>query len=154
MSTDSLTNSIHRMLLMRLAAATLVLCLIFATIAFYTNQQRIEKEVVELAQLRISQFGLNIRDLLDSDAALTPTVLERRFNNFIEETGSVVLPDGRFVLVRIYDQAGQLLLDVADESFEAVPAVRQAVDDATNGPARPRRGWRKEGARPCPICGW
>ena len=131
MSTDSLTNSIHRMLLLRLAAATLVLCMVFAAIAFYTNQQRIEKEVVELAQLRISQFSLNIRDLLDSDDALTPTVLERRFNNFIEETGSVVLPDGRFVLVRIYDQAGQLLLDVADESFEAVPAVRQAVDDAT-----------------------
>ncbi len=130
MGSNSLTTSIHRMLLLRLAAATVVLCLLFAAIAFYTNQQRIEKEVVELAQLRISQFGLNIRDLLDSDDALTPTVLQRRFNKFIEETGSVVLPDGRFVLVRIYDQAGQLLLDVADDSFAAVPAVRQAVDDA------------------------
>ena len=42
-----------------------------------------------------------------------------------------VLRDGRFVLVRIYDQAGRLLLDVADDSFAAIPAVRQAVDDAT-----------------------
>ena len=130
MSTDSLTNSIHRLLLRRLAAATVVLCLIFATIAFYTNQQRIEKEVVELAHLRVGQFGLSIRDLLDSEDVLTPAVLERRFNRFIEETGSVVLPDGRFVLVRIYDPVGQLLLDVADDSFAAVPAVRQAVDDA------------------------
>ena len=92
--------------------------------------QRIEREVVELAHMRVSQFGLNIRDLLDSDVALTPAVLERRFNRFIEETGSVVLPDGRFVLVRIYDPGGQLLLDSADDSFAAVPAVRQAVDDA------------------------
>jgi len=119
------------MLLLRLAAATLVLCLLFAAIAFYNNQQRVKKEVVELAQLRVGQFGLNIRDLLDSEVALTPAVLEQRFNKFIEDTGSVILPDGRFVLVRIYDQAGQLLLDVADESFEAVPAVRQAVDNAT-----------------------
>jgi len=131
MSTDSLTTSIHRMLLLRLAAATLVLCLLFAAIAFYTNQQRVEQEVVELAHLRIGQFSLNIRDLLDSPEALTPAVLEQRFNEFIEATGSVVVPDGRFVLVRIYNQAGQLLLDVADDSFSAVPAVRQAVDDAT-----------------------
>ena len=96
------------MLLLRLAAATLVLCIVFATIAFYTNQQRIEREVVELAHLRVGQFGLNIRDLLDSEVALTPVVLERRFNRFIEETGSVVLPDGRFVLVRIYDPGGSV----------------------------------------------
>jgi HD-GYP domain-containing protein (c-di-GMP phosphodiesterase class II) len=35
------------------------------------------------------------------------------------------------VLVRIYDQGGQLLLDVEDESFAAVPAVRRVMDDAT-----------------------
>jgi HD-GYP domain-containing protein (c-di-GMP phosphodiesterase class II) len=131
MKTDSLTTSIHRMLLLRLAAATIVLSLLFAALAFYADRQRIEREVVELAHLRISQFGQNIRDLLESTDALLPAVLERRFDEFIEESGPVVLRDGRFVLVRIYDQAGRQLLDVADESFAVIPAIRQLVDDAT-----------------------
>ena len=58
MSADSLTTSIHRMLLLRLTAATIVLSLLFAALAFNNNQQRIEGEVVELAHLRVSQFGL------------------------------------------------------------------------------------------------
>ena len=131
MKPDSLTTSIHRMLLLRLAAATIVLSLFFAALALYANQQRIEREVVELAHLRISQFGQNIRDLLESTDALLPAVLERRFDEFIEESSPVVLRDGRFVLVRIYDQAGRQLLDVADESFAVIPAIRQLVDDAT-----------------------
>ena len=71
-----------------------------------------EREVVELAQLRVSQFRLDIRDLLDTTGALDPAVLEQRFNEFVEESDRVVVRDGRFVLVRIYDPAGQLLLDV------------------------------------------
>ncbi len=131
MKADSLTTSIHRMLLFRLTAATLVLSLLFAALAFYNNQQRIEREVVELTRLRVNQFSLNIRDLLDSTGAILPAVLQRRFDEFIEESGRTVLRDGHFVLVRIYDQAGRLLLDFADERFAAIPAVRQAVDDAT-----------------------
>jgi len=130
MNTDSLTTSIHRMLLLRLTAATIVLSLLFAALAFHNNQQRIEGEVVELAHLRVSQFGQSIQDLLEAPAELTPAVLERRFAEFIETSGTVVIRDGHFVLVRIYDQAGRLLLDVADESFAALSAVRQAVIDA------------------------
>ena len=123
--------SIHRMLVLRLAAATIVLSLLFAALAFYANQERIEREVVELAHLRISQFEQNIRDLLESTDELLPAVLERRFDEFIEESSPVVLRDGRFVLVRIYDLAGRQLLDTADENFAAIPAIRQVVDDAT-----------------------
>jgi HD-GYP domain-containing protein (c-di-GMP phosphodiesterase class II) len=131
MKPDPMTTSIHRMLLLRLGAATIVLSLLFAALAYYTNQQRIEKEVVELAHLRVSQFSRNIRDLLDSTDTLDPAVLQQRFNQFVEESGRAVVRDGRFVLVRIYDPAGRLLLDVEDENFEAIPAVREVVDDAT-----------------------
>jgi len=131
MSADSLTTSIHRMLLLRLTAATIVLSLLFAALAFHNNQQRIEGEVVELAHLRVSQFGLAIRDLLDSTGELSPAALEKRLNDFVEESGSMVLRDGRFVLVRIYGNDGRLLLDVADEVFPSIPAVRQAIDGAT-----------------------
>jgi HD-GYP domain-containing protein (c-di-GMP phosphodiesterase class II) len=131
MKTDPMTTSIHRMLLLRLGAATIVLSLLFAALAFYTNQQRTEKEVVELAHLRVSQFSRNIRDLLDSTSILDPAVLQQRFDQFVEESGRAVVRDGRFVLVRIYDQAGRLLLDVEDENFEAISVVREVVDDAT-----------------------
>ena len=131
MKTDPMTTSIHRMLLLRLGAATIILSLLFAALAFYTNQQRTEKEVVELAHLRVSQLSRNIRDLLDSTGTLDPAVLQQRFDQFVEESGRAVVRDGRFVLVRIYDQAGRLLLDSADEEFEAIPVVREVVDDAT-----------------------
>jgi len=119
------------MLLLRLAGATIVLSLLFAVIAFYNNQQRIEGEVVELAHLRVSQFGQSIQDLLESPAELTPAILEKRFDEFIGKSGPVVIDDGHFVLVRIYDRAGEQLLEVADENFAALSAVRQAVDDAS-----------------------
>ena len=136
MKSDSLTRSIHRMLLLRLAAATIVLSLLFAAIAYYNNQQRIEGEVVELAQVRIGRFGEKIRDLLDATDELVPAVLEQRFAEFTDESSPVILRDGRFVLVRIYDQAGQQLLNVSDESFAAIAAARQAVDDATIEPLK------------------
>ena len=131
MSANSLTTSIHRMLLLRLTAATIVLSLLFAALAYYNDQKRIEREVVDLAHLRVDQFGLNIQDLLDSTNALLPAVLEKRFDEFLDESGQTVLSDGRFVLARIYDQAGLLLLDAADESFPAILDVRQAVDGAS-----------------------
>jgi len=130
MKADALTTSIQRLLLHRLATATIVLGLLFAAIAFYANQQRIENEVVELASVRIDQFRENIQDLLDTRDALSPATFQRRFDEFIEFSGPVVLRDGRFVLIRVYDESGQQLLDAADESFAAIAAVRQAVDDA------------------------
>lgn len=131
MKCDSLTKSIHRLLLLRLATATIVLSLLFAALAFYNNQQRIEVEVIELAQLRIGQFGQSIPDLLESVDTLVPAVLEQRFAEFVDQSSPVVVHDGRFVLVRMYDQAGRQLLEVSDESFAAITVVRQAVDDAS-----------------------
>jgi HD-GYP domain-containing protein (c-di-GMP phosphodiesterase class II) len=119
------------MLLLRLAAATMGLSLLFAGIAFFTNQQRIEKAVVELAHLRIDQFSQNIQDLLESEEALLPAVIQQRFDEFVGKSGPVVVRDGHFVLVRMYGESGQQLLDVADESFAAIAAVRQVVDAAT-----------------------
>ena len=131
MKRRSLSTSIHRMLLWRLAAAAIVLSLLFAALAYYTNQRRIEQEVVELARLRVGQFNTYIRDILDSSEAPLAADLERRLDEFIAETGQAIIQDGRFVLVRIYDQTSRQLLDSADENFEAMPAIRQAVDGAT-----------------------
>ena len=129
-NSDSLTASIHRVLLLRLTVATIVLSVLFAALAFYKNQQRIEEEVVELAHLRVNQFAQSIEDLLESPAELTSAVLKRRFDEFIQNSGPVVIRDGHFVLVHIYGKTGRLLLDVADESFAALSAVRQAVEEA------------------------
>jgi HD-GYP domain-containing protein (c-di-GMP phosphodiesterase class II) len=119
------------MLLLRLTAATIVLSLVFAALAFFKNQQRIEDEVVELAQMRVSQFGHNIRDLLDSANALDPVALEKRFARFRDDSGQVAVRDGHFVLVRIYDLSGKQLLNVTDEAFSAITAVTKVVDNAS-----------------------
>ena len=137
MKTGSLNASVHRMLLVRLTAATIVLSLLFAALAYSTNQRRIEREVFELAQLRTDQFTRSIQDLLDSPQALTPGNLERRFENFRQQNGQIAISKGHFVLVRIYDQTGQLLLDVVDENFTALPIVREAIDGRTITPLGP-----------------
>lgn len=108
-----------------------MLSLAFASLACFNNQQRVEGEVVELAQMRIDQFGHTIRDLLDSTDPLAPAVLEERFVTFRDESSPVVVNDGYFVLVRMYDQSGQQLVNISDESFPAIAAVRQAVDNAS-----------------------
>jgi len=131
MTSASLNASVHRMLRWRVAAATVVLSLVFAALAFYTDGRRIEREVVELARLRTDQFSLYIRDLLDSPEVLSSVELESSLEKFVEESGQAVIRDGRFVLVRIYDDASRQLVERADESFEAMPAVREAVDEAT-----------------------
>ena len=137
MKPASLNASIHRMLLLRLTAATVVLSLLFAALAYYTNQRRIEQEVVQLAQLRTGQFNRFIQDLLDSPQALSPVDLERRLDDFSAQTSQVVIHAGRFVLVRIYDRTGRQLLDSADENFSALPVIREAVDDITVTPLGP-----------------
>ena len=131
MTPSSLSSSIHRMLLLRLIAATIILSLLFAALAFYTDQRRIEREVVELAHLRVSQFNRYIRDSLDSAESLHTVTLNQRLDEFIERTGQIDVSSGKFVLVRIYDQTGRRVLDRADDGFESMPAVKSAVDGAT-----------------------
>ena len=137
MKTGSLNASIHRMLLVRLTAATIVLSLLFAALAYSTNQRRIEREVFELARLRTDQFTRSIQDLLNSPQTLSPVNLERRFEKFRQQSGQIAISKGYFVLVRIYDQTGQILLDVVDENFTSLPIVREAIDGRTITPLGP-----------------
>ncbi|MBW2713084.1 MAG: HD-GYP domain-containing protein [Deltaproteobacteria bacterium] len=137
MRSDALSASIHRMLLLRLIGATFVLSLLFAGIAFFNNQERMEREVFQLARVRTDQFNLYIQDLLDSSEPLSGTVLEKRMNAFVDASGSFIVQDGRFVMVRIYDESGKQIVDRLDESFEAIAAVKQAVDAVDVKPLGP-----------------
>jgi len=137
MKSASLNASIHRLLIVRLGTATIILSLLFAAIAYFNNQGRLEDKIVELTRLRTDQFNLYIRDLLDSPAPLTPEVLENRLESFIAESGKAIIRDGHFVLVRIYDAEDKLLLDSSEEDFGAIAAVRRAVDEAPLIPLGP-----------------
>ena len=98
MKSDSLNASIHRLLIIRLGVATTILSLLFAAIAYFNNQSRLENAVVELTRLRTNQFNLYIRDLLDSPEPLAAEVLERRLQRFIAESGKAIVSDGQFVM--------------------------------------------------------
>jgi len=137
MKSDSLNASIHRLLIIRLGVATTILSLLFAAIAYFNNQSRLENAVVELTRLRTNQFNLYIRDLLDSPEPLAAEVLERRLQRFIAESGKAIVSDGQFVLVRIYDENDTLLLESSEEKFAAIGAVRQAVDETPLIPLGP-----------------
>jgi len=119
------------MLLLRLTAATIILSLFLAALAFYTDQRRIEREVVELARLRVSQFNHYIRESLDSAESLATVTLNQGLDEFIEKTGQIDVSAGRFVLVHLYDQTGRRVLERVDDSFDSMSAVKSAVDGAT-----------------------
>ncbi len=56
---------------------------------------------------------------------------------FVDASGSFIVQDGRFVMVRIYDESGKQIVDRLDESFEAIAAVKRAVDAVDVKPLGP-----------------
>ncbi len=127
---NQLTRSVHRLLFRRLSVAALLLCLLFGSIAYVNDQQRIEDDAVQLAVVRTDQFQLYIRDLLDASAPLAAEQLRIRLREFSDATGTASIRSGRFVLVRIYAPDGALLLDSGDNDFPGIDTVRSTIDAA------------------------
>jgi HD-GYP domain-containing protein (c-di-GMP phosphodiesterase class II) len=137
MSSPSLSASINRALLTRLIAASIALCVLFGTLGYFNEQQRIEKAVAELARLQSQRFNQHILDILDATDALSGPLVQESLESFIQEAGPSVLSDGRFVLVRIYDSMDTLLAELSDNTFVDLGPVRQAVDAAELTPLAP-----------------
>jgi hypothetical protein len=127
---NQLTRSVHRLLFRRLSVAALLLCLLFGSIAYVNDQQRIKDDAAQIAVVRIDQFQLYIRDLLDADEPFSTQQLQSRLGEFRVATGTANIRSGRFVLVQIYDTEGTLLLDSGDNDFPGIDTVRSVIDAA------------------------
>ena len=122
-------RTVHRILLMRVMTAAVILCLCFAILSASTSRRQIESEVAELAQIRFGQFNNSILDVLDR-GEISPVTLRERLDRFVARSAPIVLRDGRFVFIRIYDQQGSAVLDVADPGYAQIGLVADAIEQA------------------------
>jgi HD-GYP domain-containing protein (c-di-GMP phosphodiesterase class II) len=134
MKTDPLHRSVHRLLLKRIAIMVLVTCLAFSTIAFFNNRNQIKDTVVELARLQSQHFNQEIIAVLDRPEGPAADVMQESMNQFTQASGPTIFKDGHFVLARVYDQTGNELGNLSDESFPDINIVRKAFEDVTITP--------------------
>jgi HD-GYP domain-containing protein (c-di-GMP phosphodiesterase class II) len=134
MKTDPLHRSVHRLLLKRIAIMVLVTCLAFSTIAFFNNRNQIKNTVVELARLQSQHFNQEIIAVLDRPEGPAADVMQESMNQFTQASGPTIFKDGHFVLARVYDQTGNELGNLSDESFPDINIVRKAFEDVTITP--------------------
>ena len=130
MAHQSLTASIWRMLAWRIGAVALIVCAIFATIAYVNGQQRLEATVTELAVMQVDRFNRQAMEIFDRPGQFDPALVREELENFSSASGTARLEDGYFVLARVLDATGNELAQVADRDHPRFSAVNERVDIA------------------------
>lgn len=130
MTTTSLNTSVHRMLASRIAIVTVVVGLIFATIAYLTQQRALESAISELALLQVDRFNRQALDILDQPEGFDRMIMQEELESFSAASGGTRISAGHFVLARVFDATGSELAQIADEGHANLDAVNARVDTA------------------------
>ncbi len=130
MNTRTFRRSIQRSLILRLGVASLLLGLLFAAIAVFSETRRMEEQVLTLAEVSGARWNESIRTRLDDPAPLDAGSLQTALDRFIASSGTLPARRGRFVLVRVHEPGGRLLAGYEDPTFKQIDSVRAAVDAA------------------------
>jgi len=129
------------MLVTRILAVTLVVSAVFATIAYFNGQQRLETSVSEIALIQVGRFNREIIDLLERPDGFDRVLMQEALEDFSSSSPNSGKDNGHFVLARIFDASGEELAQIADESHANLAAVNARVDTAqftTLGPDESR----------------
>ena len=131
MSIDPLNTSVHRMLASRIAVVTAIVGLIFATIAYFTQQRELEGAISELALLQVDRFNRQALDILDRPDVFDRALVQEELERFSAASGGTRISAGHFVLARVFDADGNELAQITDEGHANLDAVNARVDTAT-----------------------
>jgi HD-GYP domain-containing protein (c-di-GMP phosphodiesterase class II) len=137
MQSNPLQASVHRLLITRILAVTLVVSAVFAAIAYFNGQKRLEASVAEIALVQVGRFNREIIDLLERPGGFDRVLLQEALENFSGTAGDTGFDNGHFVLARIFDASGEELAQIADESHANLAAVNARVDTAKFTPLGP-----------------
>jgi len=130
-------SSVHRILVTRILAVTLVVSAVFATIAYFNGQDRLESSVAEIALVQVGRFNSEIIDLLERPGEFDRVLMQEALENFSGRSGGTGIDNGHFVLARIFDASGEELAQIADDSHANLAAVNARVDTAKFTPLGP-----------------
>jgi HD-GYP domain-containing protein (c-di-GMP phosphodiesterase class II) len=127
MSDPKLNASIRRSLGLRLGGAALLLCAVFATIAWFNGQARMADAVTELARLEANRLNRSAMPLLD-DPQTGAEAWQAALEQLAREGAGDKVAGGRFVLARVFSPDGNALAALEDENFPGINAVREVAD--------------------------
>jgi len=127
MSDSHLTASIRRSLGLRLGGAALLLCAVFATIAWFNGQARMADAITELARLEAGRLNRSALPLLD-DPKTKAAAWQAALEQLARDGAGAAVTDGRFVLARVFSTDGQVLAGLEDKGFPGIDSVRSVVD--------------------------
>ena len=125
-----MNSSVHRMLASRIAAVTVIVGAVFASIAYFTQQSELEGAISELALLQVERFNRQALDLLDRPGGFDGALIQEELENFSAASGGTRVSAGYFVLARVFDANGNELAQIADEEHANLDAVNARVDTA------------------------
>ena len=125
-----MNSSVHRMLASRIAAVTVIVGAIFASIAYFNQQSELEGAISELALLQVERFNRQALDLLDRPGGFDGALIQEELENFSAASGGTRVSAGYFVLARVFDANGNELAQIADEEHANLDAVNARVDTA------------------------
>ncbi len=126
MSEQDLKRAVRRTLALRLGGVALVLCAVFAAVAWINGNARLERAVSELARLEGARFSRIAMPLL-SDPETNPASWQRALEALARKGAATELTGGRFVLAKIFDTGGQELAALDDPTFPGIDELRTAA---------------------------
>jgi HD-GYP domain-containing protein (c-di-GMP phosphodiesterase class II) len=107
-----LKSSIHRLLSLRVAVATGFIALAFASIAFFTERNRLQR------------FAAGVQPILDDSAGVDPDLMQAALHGYSMRSRRAERRNGSFVFVGIYDEGGTELARVEDQNYDYIEDVR------------------------------
>lgn len=126
MSEKKLRRAVRRSLALRLGVVAIAMCAVFAAIAWFNGNARLESAVAELARVEAARFGRIALPLLDS-AETTPAAWRQALLNLASQGAGTEVAGGRFVLAKVFDRSGVELASIDDPNFPNIAKLREAA---------------------------
>lgn len=130
MTPNPFHSSVYRLLAQRIALVAIVVCIIFAAIAFVTEQNRVQDVIVDLARIQVQRFNKQVFPLYDDPAGVDRDALQLQLDSFSAGSGEAEIRDGHFVLARIYSSSREQLAQITDPTYPKLDIVEKRLDVA------------------------
>jgi HD-GYP domain-containing protein (c-di-GMP phosphodiesterase class II) len=129
MKTYPLRVFVKRVLLIRLAVATMVIALMAGAITYFVQQDRVEQQVADIGRQGIASLAGRVMDTVEKQKIAPLAALHLELATAAER--SVSYRSGRFVFVQFYDRAGTVFAE------ESAPDIRRGGDPKALAEGRP-----------------
>jgi HD-GYP domain-containing protein (c-di-GMP phosphodiesterase class II) len=122
---------VKRVLLIRVAAATLLIALAAGALTYFIQQDRLEREVADLGRQGIATLTRRVLDIVDQQQAAPLAALHQVLATAAD--APVTYFSGRFVFVQFYDRAGVVLAEASAPGLAADDPAESPLDGLAFG---------------------